>query len=168
MVGYSMDSGDTAWILASSALVLLMTPGLAFFYGGLVRGKNVLGTIMHSFITIALVSVVWVLWGYSLAFGPDLGGGGDRQSGLRRAARCFTLASRPPWVCLDHSSPDLHGLPVDVCDHHTSAGCRRIGTSRRVNEKIENYSCQANMSHYEFDKVEYPVPASAGMKGAFA
>ena len=69
-----MDSGDTAWILASSALVLLMTPGLAFFYGGLVRGKNVLGTMMHSFIAIALVSVVWVLWGYSLAFGPDLGG----------------------------------------------------------------------------------------------
>ncbi|MCZ6891405.1 MAG: ammonia channel protein, partial [Chloroflexi bacterium] len=49
-----MDSGDTAWILASSALVMLMTPGLAFFYGGLVRGKNVLGTMMHSFIAIAL------------------------------------------------------------------------------------------------------------------
>ena len=65
-----MDSGDTGWILTSSALVLLMTPGLAFFYGGLVRGKNVLGTIMHSFMAIALVSVVWVLWGYSLAFGP--------------------------------------------------------------------------------------------------
>jgi len=71
-----IDSGDTAWILASSALVLLMTPGLAFFYGGLVRGKNVVGTIMHSFITIALVSLVWVLWGYSLAFGPDLEGWG--------------------------------------------------------------------------------------------
>jgi len=71
-----MDSGDTAWILASSALVMLMTPGLAFFYGGLVRGKNVLGTMMHSFIAIALVSVVWVLWGYSLAFGPDFKGWG--------------------------------------------------------------------------------------------
>ena len=69
-----VNSGDTAWILTSSALVMLMTPGLAFFYGGLVRGKNVLGAIMHSFITIALVSVVWVLWGYSLAFGPDVGG----------------------------------------------------------------------------------------------
>ena len=71
-----MDSGDTAWILASAALVMLMTPGLAFFYGGLVRGKNVLGTMMHSFIAIALVSVVWVLWGYSLAFGPDFRGWG--------------------------------------------------------------------------------------------
>ena len=69
-----MDSGDTAWILASSALVLLMTPGLAFFYGGLVRGKNVLGTVMQSFFTIPIVSLVWILWGYSLAFGPDIGG----------------------------------------------------------------------------------------------
>ena len=60
-----------AWVLISSALVLLMVPGLAFFYGGLVRSKNVNGTIAHSFIAIALVSVVWVLWGYSLAFGPD-------------------------------------------------------------------------------------------------
>ncbi len=58
-----MDSGDTAWVLMSSALVLLMVPGLAFFYGGLVRSKNVTATIMHSFISIAVVSVVWVLMG---------------------------------------------------------------------------------------------------------
>ncbi len=69
-----MDSGDTAWILISSALVFLMVPGLAFFYGGLVRRKNAAGTIMQSFIAIAIVGVVWVLWGYSLAFGPDVGG----------------------------------------------------------------------------------------------
>jgi ammonium transporter, Amt family len=69
-----MDTGDIAWILASSALVLLMTPGLAFFYGGLVRRKNVTATIMHSIMAIGLVGVVWVLWGYSLAFGPDVGG----------------------------------------------------------------------------------------------
>ncbi len=69
-----IDSGDTAWILVASALVLLMTPGLAFFYGGLVRGKNAAGTVMHSFVIVALVSVVWVLWAYSLAFGPDQGG----------------------------------------------------------------------------------------------
>ena len=71
-----MNNGDTAWILASSALVLLMTPGLAFFYGGLVRSKNAISTIMYSFMSIGLVAVVWVLWGYSLAFGPDLGGWG--------------------------------------------------------------------------------------------
>lgn len=70
-----IDSGDTAWMLTSSALVLLMTaPGLALFYAGLVRRKNALGTIMHSFITLALISVQWTLLGYSLAFGPDMGG----------------------------------------------------------------------------------------------
>ena len=70
----TVDSGDTAWILACSALVLLMTPGLAFFYGGLVRRKNSTATIMYSFMSIGLVGVVWVLWGYTLAFGPDVGG----------------------------------------------------------------------------------------------
>jgi Amt family ammonium transporter len=69
-----IDTGDTAWVLISTALVMLMTPGLALFYGGLVRRKNVLSTIMHSFFMLALVSVIWVLWGYSLAFGPDAGG----------------------------------------------------------------------------------------------
>ncbi|MFB3817306.1 MAG: ammonium transporter [Candidatus Methylomirabilales bacterium] len=67
-----IDSGDTAWMLTSAALVLMMTaPGLALFYGGMVRRHNVLGTIMHSFILMAVISVQWVLWGYSLAFGPD-------------------------------------------------------------------------------------------------
>ena len=64
-----MDSGNTAWMLTASALVLLMTPGLAFFYGGLVRARNVISTLMYSFISMAVVSIVWVLWGYSLAFG---------------------------------------------------------------------------------------------------
>jgi Amt family ammonium transporter len=71
----TINAGDTAWVLVSSALVMLMTPGLALFYGGLVRRKNVLSTIMHSFFILGLVSVTWVLWGYSLAFGPDAGGG---------------------------------------------------------------------------------------------
>ncbi|OLC17165.1 MAG: ammonia channel protein [Candidatus Rokubacteria bacterium 13_1_40CM_69_27] len=81
-----IDSGDTAWVLTSSALVLLMTaPGLALFYGGMVRQKNALATIMQSFIILALISVQWVLWGYSLAFGPDKGGiiGGLEWIGLR-------------------------------------------------------------------------------------
>ena len=68
-----MDTGDTTWVLVSSALVLLMTPGLALFYGGLARSKNAAATIMHSFMTIGIVGVVWVLWGYTLAFGPDIG-----------------------------------------------------------------------------------------------
>lgn len=70
-----VNAGDTAWILTSSALVLMMTiPGLFLFYGGLVRSKNVLGTIMQNFVVVALISVQWVLFGYSLAFGPDIGG----------------------------------------------------------------------------------------------
>src|SRR4030067_716569 len=69
-----MNTGDTAFLLLSAALVMLMTPGLALFYGGMVRRKNVLGTIMQSFIIIGLISLEWVLVGYSMAFGPDQGG----------------------------------------------------------------------------------------------
>jgi Amt family ammonium transporter len=81
----TFDTGDTAWILISTALVLMMTiPGLFLFYGGLVRSKNVLSTIMHSFFCAALISVTWVLYGYSLAFGPSQGGliGGFDYFGL--------------------------------------------------------------------------------------
>ena len=74
-VGAVINGADTAWVLMSSALVLAMTvPGLALFYGGLVRSKNVLGTIMHSFAILCVVSLFWVLLGYSLAFGPDVNG----------------------------------------------------------------------------------------------
>ncbi len=66
-----INTGDTAWVLVSSALVLLMTPGLAFFYGGLVRSRNVLNTMMMSLVLMAVVGVTWVLWGYSIAFSPD-------------------------------------------------------------------------------------------------
>jgi len=80
-----INAGDTAWLLASAALVMLMTPALGFFYGGLVRRKNVLATIMHSFFILCLISVQWVLWGYTLAFGPDIGGiiGGLDWAALR-------------------------------------------------------------------------------------
>jgi len=74
-----INSGDTAWILISTALVLFMTPGLALFYGGMVREKNILSTIMYSFFILCLISIQWVLWGYSLAFGP---GGGSLMGGL--------------------------------------------------------------------------------------
>ena len=81
----NISAGDTAWLLASAALVMLMTPALGFFYGGLVRRKNVLATIMHSFFILCLISVQWVLWGYTLAFGPDIGGiiGGLDWAALR-------------------------------------------------------------------------------------
>jgi Amt family ammonium transporter len=74
--GGEIDSGDTAWLLVATALVMVMLPGLALFYGGLVRRKNVLSTIMHSFFGLAIVSVVWVLVGFSIAFAPDATGTG--------------------------------------------------------------------------------------------
>ncbi len=74
--GAKIDTGDTAWLLVATALVMVMLPGLALFYGGLVRRKNVLSTIMHSFFGLALVSVVWVVVGFSIAFAPDATGTG--------------------------------------------------------------------------------------------
>jgi len=73
--GTPIDSGATAWMLTSTALVLLMIPGLAMFYGGLVRSKNVLGTIMHSFVAMGIISVLWVIVGYSMCFGSNIMGG---------------------------------------------------------------------------------------------
>lgn len=80
----AMDTGDTAWIMVATALVMLMIPGVAFFYGGMVRRKNALSTLMLVFSTMALIGVQWVLWGYSLAFGPDVVGfvGGLNHLGL--------------------------------------------------------------------------------------
>ncbi|MBT8763964.1 ammonium transporter [Desulfohalobiaceae bacterium Ax17] len=69
-----MNGADTAFILVSAALVMFMTPGLALFYGGMTRSKNVLGTIMQSFICLGVITIVWILWGYSLSFGKDIGG----------------------------------------------------------------------------------------------
>ena len=80
-----MNAGDTAFVLISAALVMLMTPGLALFYGGMVRNKNVLGTIMQSFIILGIITFEWVLWGYSMSFGPDHGSiiGGLEWFGLK-------------------------------------------------------------------------------------
>jgi Amt family ammonium transporter len=95
----TVDSGDTAWIIVCTALVLLMTPGLAFFYAGLVRSKHALGMIMQSFVAMAIVSVTWVLVGYSLAFDRDAGGG--LIGGLHLAG-------------LTHAEVAVPGLPLTV------------------------------------------------------
>ncbi len=81
----AVDSGDTAWILISASMVLLMTPALAFFYGGLVRKKNILSVLMQCFMLMCLITIQWVLFGYSLSFGPDIKGliGGLQWMGLR-------------------------------------------------------------------------------------
>jgi Amt family ammonium transporter len=70
-----IDTGATAWMITSTALVLLMVPGLAMFYGGLVRSKNVLGTMMHSFVAMGVMSIMWVAVSYSMAFGKNIFGG---------------------------------------------------------------------------------------------
>jgi ammonium transporter, Amt family len=79
-----INSGDTAWLLVSTALVMLMTPGLAFFYGGMVRRKNLLSTLMMSFVMLGLISILWAFYGYSVSFGPDFKGifGGLQWAGL--------------------------------------------------------------------------------------
>jgi Amt family ammonium transporter len=95
-----MHAGDTAWVLVSAALVLFMTPGLALFYGGMVRSKNVLSVMMHAFVCMGLVTVIWAIGGFSLAFGKDLGGGwlGDLNlAGLEH---------------MDRGLPGFHGLTV--------------------------------------------------------
>ncbi|MCL1872123.1 MAG: ammonium transporter [Promicromonosporaceae bacterium] len=74
-MSFSLDAGNTAWLLVCASLVLLMTPALAFFYGGMVRGKSVLNMLMMSFSAMGVVGLVWSLWGYSLAFGPSVAGG---------------------------------------------------------------------------------------------
>ena len=129
-----MNSGDTAWMLAATALVMIMLPGLALFYGGLVRRKNVLSTIMHSFFGLAIVSVVWVLVGFSLAFGPDANlfgiPGPDRQPRLRRV-----LQRRPR---AEHGLRDddpvrpVRGVPADVRGDHAGADHRRLRRAEAV------------------------------------
>src|SRR3989337_3817031 len=69
-----MNSGDIAWMLAAAALVLLMTPGLAYFYGGMIDTKNIISTMLQSFIAMGVISVLWIVVGFSLAFGEDIGG----------------------------------------------------------------------------------------------
>ena len=92
-----MDTGDTAWILVSTALVMLMTPGVALFYGGMVRKKNLISTLMMSFSVLALVSILWVVFGYTLAFGPDVAGliGGLDFLGLKDVGSEATKFSIP-------------------------------------------------------------------------
>lgn len=99
-----IDPADTAWSLASTALVMLMAPGLALFYGGLVRAKNALGTMMQSFVALGVVSVLWVALGYSLAFGPDLAramagsaSSGSGGWGPRRTSSPPPSPPRPSW-----------------------------------------------------------------------
>ena len=92
-----ISAGDTAWVLASAALVMLMTPGLAFFYGGMVRRKNVLGVLMQCFGAMAIIGVIWVIYGYSLAFskGNAFVGGLDWALRVNCLCGCVVGGCRP-------------------------------------------------------------------------
>ena len=96
-----MDTGDTAWMLASTALVLLMVPGLAFFYGGMVRAKSVLNIMMMVMYSLAIMPIVWFLWGYTGAFGDDIGGGllgGGESLGLKNITVETLTGTHPTYI----------------------------------------------------------------------
>ncbi|MDJ0275007.1 MAG: ammonium transporter [Nitrososphaerota archaeon] len=101
----SPNPGDMAWLLTSSALVMIMTPGLGFFYAGLARKKNVVSTVFQCFATVAVVSLVWVLWGYTLAFGPDR----------------FGWVGGPEWLALKGVGPDPNPAYSGAVAHSTFA-----------------------------------------------
>ncbi len=105
-----LNSGDTAWILISAALVLLMTPGLAFFYGGMVRAKGVLNMMMMSFISMGVIGVLWVLFGYSMAFGNSVGGLGIIGNPLEYAGLESLLTTDP-----EASYPALAFVAFQAC-----------------------------------------------------
>jgi len=109
------NHADTAWILASSALVLLMTPGLAFFYGGMVRGKNVLGMLAQNYVTMGMVSILWITGVYSLAFQGTNGWIGNLKNfGLNH------IWMQPTGLALTIPPMVFRCIPIDVRNHHTS------------------------------------------------
>ena len=127
----AIDTGDTAWVLGAAALVLFMTPGLALFYGGLVRSKNVLGTMMQSVAAIAIVSVVWLLAGYTLRVRPRRGRC-DRRPRAPRVPRGRGGAARARAHRAAHG---VRLVPADVRRDHAGADrgrVRRAGPVRRL------------------------------------
>ena len=118
-----LDSADTAWVSIAAALVMLMTPALGFFYGGLVRQKNVVSTIMQCLIIFALSTGVWTIFGYTLAFGPSHGGliGGLKYVFLHGVGAAPDEAYAPtiPGVAVLF-------LPAEICRHHAGADHRRL------------------------------------------
>ena len=127
------DRGDTAWMLVSTGLVLLMVPGLALFYGGMVRRKNVLGTMMHSMVALAIIGIQWLLFGYCLAFGASQGG---------------LIGWKPDFLGLNgvlsnQLFPGTHipilrplHVPGDVRHHHAGPDQRRRGRARSASGRI--------------------------------
>ena len=140
----TINKGDNAWMLTSTVLVLLMTiPGLALFYGGLVRSKNMLSVLMQVFYTVCIVVVLWALYGYSLAFtgGSDFFGGFSKAFLIRRDAG---LQSRDLQRRRQHLRTGLCLLPDDLCGHHSGAHRRRF---RRTHEIFSGGAVHSAVGH---------------------
>ena len=124
-----MNPANTAFVLFSAALVMLMIPGLALFYAGMVRVKNVLGTLMQNFVLLGLIGVQWALFGYSLAFGPDVGGiiGSLSWVGLNGVGV-------EPFKAVfgNHSPHGVYDFSSHVCHHHPCADHRGLGGAPEV------------------------------------
>ena len=124
IVTEGIDSGDVAWMLAATALVLLMTPGLAYFYGGMIDTKNIISTMLQSFIAMGVISVLWIVVGFSLAFGEDIGGVIGNPAILLHVSKCAG------WKTLVISTNDSFSvvciLSIKVCHHHTGFDHRNI------------------------------------------
>ena len=138
-----IDAGDTAWLLVCTALVLLMTPALALFYGGMVRRKNVLSTIMHSMAAIPIISIAWALFGYIAGLRPDARRLHRRASSTPRAssgrARVATSTAR-------RADPRVRGLPDDVRGHHARAHLRRLRRAHEVHARTSRSSSSGRRS----------------------
>ena len=144
----SQSAGDNAWMLVSAALVLMMTgPGLALFYCGLVRKKNVLGTMMQSFAMMALITLLWAVCGYSLVFAP-----GNPFIGDLRYAFLHGVGRRPePAVRAHHPASDVHDLSAHVRHHHAGADRRRFRRAhalRRHADLLHALGCSWSTSRW--------------------
>ena len=123
----TMNMASVAWVMASTALVMVMLPGLSLFYSGLVRGKNALATAMHCFSCLGIVLIVWVLWGYSLAFGPSVGGIIGNLDHIASQRRRDGFAPRP-----GDPGTAVHALSGHVRRDHTGAAGGRHGRTCEV------------------------------------
>ena len=141
-IAAAQTAGDNSWMLASSALVLMMSgPGLALFYSGLVRRKNVLGTMMQTFAMMAVITVLWALVTYSLAFGE----GNAFIGGLHNVFLHGVGLAPDPEVRGHDPAADLYGLPVDVCHHYPGTD---YGSIRGAHEVLGHADLHGVVGHF--------------------
>ncbi len=124
IVTEGINSGDTAWMLAATALVLLMTPGLAYFYGGMIDTKNIISTMLQSFIAMGVISVLWIVVGFSLAFGEDIGGVIGNPASFFMFQN--VLGRKTLVIGADDSFSVVCILSIKVCHHHTGFDYRNV------------------------------------------